>query len=85
VRAAPRPGEAVRIILDPLAVRLDAGERLRLDVSSSAFPLLIRHPNTLADPAAVSRPAEFRRALQVVHHDSTRPSRLEITCLPVSA
>ncbi|MBC8009661.1 MAG: CocE/NonD family hydrolase [Burkholderiales bacterium] len=74
-------GAEVRIALDPTATRIEAGERLRLDVASSAFPLLIRHPNTEADPASVARAAEFRRALQVVHHDSARPSRAELPFL----
>lgn len=74
-------GAEVRIALDPIATRFAAGERLRLDVASSAFPLLIRHPNTDADPASVKRAAEFRRALQVVHHDAARPSRTELPFL----
>lgn len=81
-RVKAREGAELRLALDPVAVRLAPGERLRLDVASSAYPLLIRHPNTECDPAAVSRPAEYRRALQVVHHDAARPSRLELTVLP---
>ncbi len=76
-----RAGAELRIALDPVAVRFAAGERLRLDVASSAFPLLIRHPNTETDPASVARAADFRRALQVVHHDAARPSRVEIPFL----
>lgn len=83
-RVRARAGAELRIALDPIAARIASGERLRLDVSSSAFPLLVRHPNTDADPAAVARPAEFRRALQVVHHDAARPSRLELPFLPSS-
>ncbi len=82
--ARARDGAELRIALDPIAVRFAAGDRVRLDVASSAFPLLIRHPNTETDPAAVSRPAEFRRALQVVHHDQARPSRVELPFLPSS-
>ncbi len=80
-RIRAQAGAEARIALDPIAVRIEAGERLRLDVASSAFPLLIRHPNTETDPAAVTRAAEFRRALQVVHHDAARPSRAELPFL----
>lgn len=74
-------GAELRIPLDPTAARIEVGERLRLDVASSAFPLLIRHPNTTTDPASVARAAEFRRALQIVHHDAARPSRAELPFL----
>ncbi len=77
-------GTCVRIQLDPIAFTLSPGESLRLDVASSAFPLLIRHPNTGRDPASITSPAEFRRALQVVYHDAQRPSRLLLPTLPAS-
>lgn len=83
-RVRAREGAELRIALDPVAVRFAPGERLRLDVASSAFPLLIRHPTTEADPASVARAAEFRRALQVVHHDAARPSRIELPFLPAA-
>ncbi|EIP98579.1 putative hydrolase, CocE/NonD family [Opitutaceae bacterium TAV1] len=81
-RVRARDGAEVRIALDPVAVRFAAGERIRLDVASSAFPLLIRHPDTLTDPASVSRAGDFVRALQIVKHDSDHPSRLELPTLP---
>jgi hypothetical protein len=81
-RAKASNGAEVKIALDGVAVRFAAGDRVRLDVASSAFPLLARNPNTGADPAAVARPAEFRRALQVVYHDTARPSCLHLPVLP---
>lgn len=66
----------VRVRLDPTALRFASGDRIRIDIASSAFPLLIRNPNTGGDPAAVRSPTEFRRALQVVYHDRDRASRL---------
>lgn len=75
-------GGKVTLRLDPLAVTFAPGERLRVDLASSAFPLLVRHPNTDTDPASVASPAEFRRALQIVYHDETRPSRLQLPVLP---
>lgn len=71
------------IALTDTACLFEVGDRLRLDISSSAFPLLIRHPNTSQNPAAVSTPGEFQRAWQVVRHGADTSSRLEIqTMLP---
>lgn len=68
----------VRIVLDEIASSVAVGESLRLDLCSSAFPLLVRHPNSTTLPNAVSSPAEFRRAQQVVYHDRAAPSWLEL-------
>ena len=71
------PGEVcrLRISLGPLAVRLAAGSRLRLDVSSSDFPQWDRNLNTggplYAEPAIAAAVAT-----QAVYHDSSHPSRL---------
>jgi predicted acyl esterase len=70
------------IQLDDTAVRLDVGESLRLDIASSAFPLLARHPNTMTSPNRVSSPSAFSRALQTVYHDDARPSSLTFPVLP---
>jgi putative CocE/NonD family hydrolase len=79
--AAAAPFE-LDLLLDDVAVLLDVGEALRLDLASSAFPLLVRHPNTLHSPNQVSSPAEFSRAIQTVYHDEARPSALELYVLP---
>lgn len=68
--------------LDHTACRFEAGEGVRLDIASSAFPLLARHPNTTASPNRLQSPAEFRRALQTVFHDAESPSVLELPVLP---
>ena len=75
-------GAIIVIKFDPIAFSLGPGEAIRLDLASSAFPLLVRSPNTNDDPARVSTPAEFERAVQIVYHDLDRPSRL---ILPVIA
>jgi predicted acyl esterase len=52
-----------------------AGNRVRLEVSSSNFPRFDRNTNTgavIADDAA----GELRQAVNRVHHSATRPSRL---------
>lgn len=66
------------ISLDEIASSVAEGEALRLDICSSAFPLLVRHPNTTTSPNAVPSPAAFERALQVVYHDRSAPSWLEL-------
>lgn len=71
-------GLEIELPLDPIAVDFAAGDALRLDVASSAYPLLIRSPNTATDPAAIAAPGEFKRALQVVYHDETHPSTLTL-------
>lgn len=72
----------VDVKLDPIAVRFAAGDRIRIDVASSAFPLLVRHPNTPADPTSLASPAEFRRALQLVYHHGAKPSQLHLPVIP---
>jgi uncharacterized protein len=66
---------------EAFALALEPGDRLRLDVSSSAFPLLARHPNTETPRTAVHSEYAFERARQIVYHDKQRPSRL---ILPVT-
>ena len=68
----------LRIRLDPTAVTLFEGERLRLDLSSSAFPLLARHPNNDTSPNRIARACQFQRAIQIVHHSPKFPSKLTL-------
>jgi len=80
----PGPGGTtlLDIPLDDTTCGFAPGESLRLDIASSAFPLLARHPNTSTPPNRVASPAEFRRAVQTVYHDRVRPSALELPVLP---
>jgi putative CocE/NonD family hydrolase len=77
------PGEVVgyRIPLGPVGLRVEAGQRIRLDLSSSDFPQWDRNLNTGgalgAEPATAAVVAT-----QTVFHDSRRPSRL---LLPVAS
>ncbi|MFN0068509.1 MAG: CocE/NonD family hydrolase [Limisphaerales bacterium] len=67
--------------LEPACCVLGAGERLRLEVSSGAFPLYDRHPNT-ATPPHLAASRDWRPARTLVWHDAVRPSRLELPLLP---
>ena len=82
-RKAPAlaPGESyeLHISLNPTAITLEKGHRLRLDISSSDFPNFDRNHNTGAD---FWSDAELRLAFQHVYHDRARPSRLLLPVLP---
>ncbi|MBI2297999.1 MAG: CocE/NonD family hydrolase [Armatimonadetes bacterium] len=84
VWAAPelmQPGEvyALEIDLDVTSNLFRAGHRVRLDITSSNFPLWDRNLNTGGDPATDT---DMRVARQTIHHDQARPSHLR---LPVVA
>lgn len=63
------------------ALRLEAGTRLRLDVSGGSFPKYDRNPNTGEDPfeATVFRPVRI-----TISEGGDRPSRLELLTLPAT-
>jgi putative CocE/NonD family hydrolase len=73
--------EEYRIELGPIGVRVPAGHRLRLDVSSSDFPQWDRNLNTGGPLGKEGREAAVV-ATQTVLHDRAQPSRLT---LPVSS
>jgi uncharacterized protein len=66
--------------LEPTSCRFDVGDRIRLEVASSAFPLYDRNlGNGLPSCRATSW--DWQRSTQIVYHDPERPSALY---LPVS-
>ena len=73
------PGQVYRfsIPLGPVGVRLQAGQRIRLDVSSSDFPQWDRNLNT-GGPLGAEPASAAVVATQAVFHDSARPSRLRL-------
>ncbi len=75
------PGRVYELTLDLAATSnvFKAGHRLRLDVTSSCFPLWDRNPNTGGDPATETT---WQVAHQRVFHDRLRASRVR---LPVVA
>ncbi len=78
-----RPGQVYEYLIDlgPVAVRVPAGNRLRLQVGSSDFPQWDRNLNTGGtfgeEPASA-----IRTATQTILHDERHPSRIT---LPVVA
>jgi hypothetical protein len=78
----PDGSAGLDIRLDDIAFTLLPGECLCLDIASSAFPLLARHPNTGDSPNRITGPEAFKRATQVVLHDASHPSTLTIPEVP---
>jgi uncharacterized protein len=67
------------IELQPTSNVFLEGHRIRLEVSSSNFPLWDRNPNT---GHAQGQDAELRAARQTILHDARRPSRLVLPVIP---
>ena len=61
--------------LEPIAFVLMPGERLRLEIASSAFPLYDRNPSTAVLPQLADN-WNWGRSTQQVLHTSTHPSAL---------
>lgn len=78
------PGEIVEYAIDMQATSnvFKKGHRIRLEISSSCFPLGDRNPNIFADLNDVTE-AEFVVATQTIYHDSAHPSRVELPIIPM--
>jgi putative CocE/NonD family hydrolase len=66
------------IDLGSVAARLDAGHRLRIEVTGGSFPMYDRNLNTGKGPFD----AQTRVARQTLHHDSRGPSRIILPVFP---
>ena len=63
--------------LEPTSCRFDAGDRIRLEVASSAFPLYDRNPGT-GTPSPRATSWDWARSTQFIYHDAERPSTLHL-------
>jgi putative CocE/NonD family hydrolase len=63
--------------LEPTSCVFAAGDAIRLEVASSAFPLYDRNPSTEVQPWLADS-WNWRRSTQMVLHDAQHPSRLEL-------
>ena len=61
--------------LEPIAFVLAPGERLRLEIASSAFPLYDRNPSTDVPPQLADN-WNWARSTQQVLHSASHPSAL---------
>ena len=68
---------SVDAVLHPVAARVPPGHRLRLQVSSGAFPRFAMHPGT-GEPVATAR--TYLPASQTIHHSLARPGRVTVPC-----
>lgn len=71
----PNMPHRIRFLIGNTAVELAAGERLRLEITSSNFPAFDRNPNT-GGPIGREGPFDCRQALQTVFHAEGRASNL---------
>ena len=61
--------------LEPTSCRFDAGDCIRLEIASSAFPLYDRNPGS-GVPSCRATSWDWRRSTQIVYHDAAWPSAL---------
>jgi uncharacterized protein len=61
--------------LEPTSCRFVAGDRIRLEIASSAFPLFDRNPGSDV-PSCRATSWDWRRSTQFVFHGNERPSAL---------
>jgi len=61
--------------LEPTSCTFAIGERVRLEISSSAFPLYDRNPGS-GVPSCRATSWDWQRSTQILHHDSNHPSAL---------
>ncbi|WP_134085939.1 CocE/NonD family hydrolase [Mycobacteroides salmoniphilum] len=76
--AAAQP-HRYRIDVWPVSYQFRAGERIRLEISSSDFPQYAPNPNT---GAPFGQNAELHTATQTILHDAAHPSTLTLPVIP---
>jgi putative CocE/NonD family hydrolase len=74
--------QRVQVELWPTAYRLAPGHRLRVQISSGAFPRWARNPGSI-EP--IARATELRSATQSIHHSPTCPSAVMLPFVPNGA
>ena len=76
------PGKVERYSIDlgEVGHRFQPGHRIRLDITSSAYPLIAPNQNT-GNPVATD--TEWKIARQTIHHDRERPSALVLSVVDI--
>ena len=72
---APDTPTLFRFQLDPTSCLFRPGDRILLEIASSAYPLFDRNPSTAIPPSPAS-PWNWRRSTQTLHHTPEMPSCL---------
>ena len=80
---APDTIHAWNFTLEPTSCMFAPGERIRLEIASSAFPLYDRNPGTCVEPCRATS-WDWRRSTQIVFHDHARPSALHLPVCEVA-
>ncbi|HVF10176.1 MAG TPA: CocE/NonD family hydrolase, partial [Abditibacteriaceae bacterium] len=78
------PGRIYEYTIDLQATSnvFKAGHRIRVQITSSNFPLWARNLNT---GAPVATGDTFQPAHQTIHHDETHPSHIILPLIPQTA
>jgi uncharacterized protein len=66
-----------QIELEPTSCVFAAGDAIRLEIASSAFPLYDRNPSTAVEPRLADS-WNWQRSTQMVLHDKQHPSRVDL-------
>jgi hypothetical protein len=76
-----RPGKIYKYTIQvwPTSNLFKAGHQIRLEISSSNFPMYDRNPNT-GHP--FGQDADLRVARQTIYHDAQHPSAITLPIMP---
>jgi putative CocE/NonD family hydrolase len=66
-----------RFDLEPTSCCFGVGDRIRLEIASSAFPLYDRNPGS-GVPSPLATSWDWKRSTQSIYHDTARPSALRL-------
>jgi putative CocE/NonD family hydrolase len=72
-----------QIELEPTSCVFAAGDAIRLEIASSAFPLYDRNPSAAVEPRLADS-WNWQRSTQMVLHDTEHPSRVELPMVKLS-
>jgi hypothetical protein len=81
VSLSPGRPEEYSIELFDIGHRFLPGHRIRVEISSSAFPFIAPNQNT---GLPVATDTTWRIARQTIFHDQARPSRILLPMLPIA-
>lgn len=76
--------QEVALSFDALAFAIAKEQQIRLDLASSSFPWLARHPNNQFSPAKVPIHRDYQIAKQTILHGKDAPSSLYLPVTQVS-
>jgi uncharacterized protein len=72
-----------RFALAPTSCVFAAGDRIRIEIASSAYPLYDRNPSTAVAPRLADS-WSWQRSTQTMYHDSMRPSCIRLHVAPAA-